>query len=215
MILAVDSSGRELCVALLAPGPDAGIVPVWQWPGGWGNGHSLAGARHQEALFDLVTPLVREAGGWAAVSSLAVVRGPGSYTGLRVGLSAAAGIAYARRLPIHPLSSLSVAAHRLRGEGPMVALVNAGRGRVHAQAFHRSGAVRVPRDEPRLLELVQVAAQYRGVAVGGEPSLTDGLGRPGEAGVPGPQALAAATAEAAGAGEVVGYDGLEGVYGES
>src|SRR5579859_3981039 len=116
MILAVDSSGGELLVAL-AEGPDvlAGLV--------------REGSRHQDYILDAIAEVT--GGRLGDVDAIAVTRGPGSNTGLRVGLSAAAGLAYARRLHIHPISSLEVAAQRAPdGEGALTAVVAAGRGRV-------------------------------------------------------------------------------------
>lgn len=43
---------------------------------------------------------------WEEIKAVSVVNGPGSYTGLRVGLSAAKGICYAWNLPIIPVSTL-------------------------------------------------------------------------------------------------------------
>jgi tRNA threonylcarbamoyladenosine biosynthesis protein TsaB len=83
-------------------------------------------ARDDEVLAEVVTPntqshgrilpaliaqaLERAAVGWDDVDGLAVSIGPGSFTGLRIGLSLAKGIAYAGNLPIAAVSTLEALA---------------------------------------------------------------------------------------------------------
>src|SRR5919109_5392390 len=77
--------------------------------------------------------LVRRAGGRRDdLDGVAAARGPGSFTGLRVGLSLAAGIAYARQVPLHLIDSLMVLARRASGDPATAALRDAGRGEVYA-----------------------------------------------------------------------------------
>ncbi len=77
--------------------------------------------------------LMRRAGGRRDdLDGVAATRGPGSFTGLRVGLSLAAGLAYARHIPLHLIDSLPVVARRATGEPALVALRDAGRGEVYA-----------------------------------------------------------------------------------
>ncbi|MBI5297212.1 MAG: tRNA (adenosine(37)-N6)-threonylcarbamoyltransferase complex dimerization subunit type 1 TsaB [Chloroflexi bacterium] len=66
-----------------------------------------------------------------AVSALGVAIGPGSFTSLRVGLSFAKGLALARRLPLIGIPTLDVvAAAQPLSELPLVATLQAGRGRL-------------------------------------------------------------------------------------
>src|SRR6478609_8756980 len=63
---------------------------------------------HAEALMPLIARVVRESGvGFADLDRIAVTTGPGSFTGLRVGLSAARGIALAAEKPAVGLTTLS------------------------------------------------------------------------------------------------------------
>jgi tRNA threonylcarbamoyl adenosine modification protein YeaZ len=66
------------------------------------------------------------------LEAVVATRGPGSFTGLRVGLSIAAGLAYARHVPLYLIDSLPVLARRVKGDPAPIALRDAGRGEVFA-----------------------------------------------------------------------------------
>lgn len=66
-----------------------------------------------------------------ALGALAVATGPGSFTGLRVGLALAKGLAMARNLPLVGIPTLDfLAAAQPRLEAPLAAVLRAGRGRL-------------------------------------------------------------------------------------
>jgi tRNA threonylcarbamoyl adenosine modification protein YeaZ len=66
------------------------------------------------------------------LDGVVAARGPGSFTGLRIGLSLAAGLAYARHIPLYVADSLPILARRATGEPATLALRDAGRGEVYA-----------------------------------------------------------------------------------
>ena len=76
-----------------------------------------------------------------AVSEIAVVVGPGSYTGIRTGMAAALGIAHARGLPLFGVTSLVPVCLAAREVGAQQgwALADAGRGAVYAMRFDGAG----------------------------------------------------------------------------
>ena len=80
------------------------------------------------------------------LDAVVAARGPGSFTGLRIGLSLAAGLAYARHIPLYAADSLPILARRAIGDPATVALRNAGRGEVYVW---RNGepAKRLPAEE--------------------------------------------------------------------
>jgi tRNA threonylcarbamoyl adenosine modification protein YeaZ len=84
------------------------------------------------------------------LTKVAVVNGPGSFTGLRVGVSFALGLAMGRRIPIVPLPTLELQA--ARGDGAVTAVVDAGRGRFYFRTPDgRTAAgspVEIPTDHP-------------------------------------------------------------------
>src|SRR5205823_6629723 len=97
-------------------------------------------------LARIIALVNRGGGGPDDVDGVAAARGPGSFTGLRVGLSLAAGLAYARHVPLYLIDSLPILARRAIGEPATVALRDAGRAEVYAW---REGepARRMPTDE--------------------------------------------------------------------
>lgn len=73
----------------------------------------------------------------ADLTAVAAARGPGSFTGLRVGLAVAQGLAFARALPLYGVGSLDVLAAGVPpGPEPLWAVLDAGRGRF-ATALYR------------------------------------------------------------------------------
>ena len=100
---------------------------------------------HQERLGGLVRDVVTEAGGQAktgfdAVERIGVTVGPGSFTGLRVGLAFALGLGAALDRPVLGLSTLeALAASVADGGGPVAALIDARRGQVYARLFDAGG----------------------------------------------------------------------------
>lgn len=71
------------------------------------------------------------------IRALAVVSGPGSFTGLRIGVMTAKSLAFARQLPLYACGSLELLATRAlsQGSGSILALMDAGRDALYAAAF--------------------------------------------------------------------------------
>ena len=66
------------------------------------------------------------------LAAIAVAVGPGSFTGLRVGLAAAKGLALAHRLPLLGIPTLDFVAYPHQAQPvPVIAVIQAGRGRVY------------------------------------------------------------------------------------
>ena len=75
------------------------------------------------------------------IEMVAVSIGPGSFTGLRVGLSIAKGLSFALDIPLMPVGSLTAAAypHLSKNNTPVVSFFDAKRGEVFAAAYDYSG----------------------------------------------------------------------------
>ncbi|MGY6555907.1 MAG: tRNA (adenosine(37)-N6)-threonylcarbamoyltransferase complex dimerization subunit type 1 TsaB [Wenzhouxiangella sp.] len=96
---------------------------------------------HANLLLPWIAELLAEAGlGYANLDRIAVGRGPGGFTSLRIGLSAAQGIALAHDLPMVPVSSLATLAESADPEARharILALIDARMGEVFVGAFRR------------------------------------------------------------------------------
>jgi len=102
--------------------------------------------------------LLRGAGMTVAdLEAVVMTRGPGSFTGIRVTLATALGLARGRAIPAHGFSSLLVQAARVRA-GSCLAVQPARRGFVYCQEFDLRGAVPEPLAEPRVIEVAALDA---------------------------------------------------------
>ncbi|MBA4807290.1 tRNA (adenosine(37)-N6)-threonylcarbamoyltransferase complex dimerization subunit type 1 TsaB [Brevundimonas sp.] len=98
---------------------------------------------HQERLGGLARDVVAEAGGgFNALDRIGVTVGPGSFTGLRVGLAFAQGLGAALDRPVVGISALDgLAASLDADDAPVAALIDARRGQVYAKFFIDGAAV--------------------------------------------------------------------------
>lgn len=98
---------------------------------------------HAEALMPLIARVMKRSGiGFPALDRIAVTTGPGSFTGLRVGLSAARGFALAAGKPIVGLTTLTAYAAPLvseTGRHPIISAIDARHDHVYFQAVRGDG----------------------------------------------------------------------------
>ena len=93
---------------------------------------------HQERLAGLVRDTMADAGvRFEALDRIGVTVGPGSFTGLRVGLAFAKGLSLALDRPCVGVGTLEALAASVSGAGTIVAAVDARRGQVYFQPFRR------------------------------------------------------------------------------
>lgn len=126
---------------------------------------------HAEQLLPMVETVRREAGQtYGDVDFLAVTVGPGTFTGVRIGLAAARGLALAAARPLVGVTTLAAVAEGARSEirdaEPILAVLDARRGEVYAQAFDSQGA---PVTDPAAIatdEILSVVPGATGLAVG-------------------------------------------------
>jgi tRNA threonylcarbamoyl adenosine modification protein YeaZ len=150
-ILAIDTALGATSACVMAPG--AGEPEAME---------SIAMERgHAEALLPLIERvLAGTEGGIEAVSRVAVTVGPGSFTGIRIGIAAARAIGLAREAPVVGVSTLAALAAPIiatRTPGLVISAIDARHGAIFAQGFASGGKTLLsarlasPRDVVRAL----------------------------------------------------------------
>jgi tRNA threonylcarbamoyl adenosine modification protein YeaZ len=135
MIFVIDTSSARSAVALLdAKGK---VIREELHPSG--------------ASFDLPARF-RELAAGAQLTKVAVATGPGSFTGLRIGVSFGLGLAMGLRIPVVPLRTLELQA--ARSDEPVLAVTEAGRGRVYFRTPDGRQGLGEPSELPKSEEVV-------------------------------------------------------------
>ncbi len=107
--------------------------------------------RHAARLLPLIAELLQRAGaGWGDVDRLAVGIGPGTFTGLRIGVATARALAAARGIPLAGVSTLESLARNAGPDsgaaatGAVAAVLDARRGEVFAAIWHGDDRMLAP-----------------------------------------------------------------------
>lgn len=113
---------------------------------------------HAEALPPMVDAVMREAGSaYAGLERIVVTIGPGSFTGLRIGLSLARGLGLALGIPVIGIDSLrAIAANATNRGSPLLVAADARRDEVYAALYGSDGTVFIP---PCLLPAADLVAR--------------------------------------------------------
>jgi tRNA threonylcarbamoyladenosine biosynthesis protein TsaB len=127
LILALDTSSPAGSVAVLRDGKVLGVVSTW------------ADEIYSSRIFRHIEFILKELGiGLEQIDVFAVAAGPGSFTGLRVGLTAAKGWAEVYGKPIAAVSALQAVAEQSHSAAPLIApVLDARRSQVY-YGFYRA-----------------------------------------------------------------------------
>ena len=131
---------------------------------------------HAEALLPLLERVIAASGGgFAQIDRVAVTIGPGSFTGLRVGISAARAVGLACEVPVVGVTTLSALMAPLVDDRPArltAAVIDARGGRVYAQAIGPSGRLVIAPAVLTIREVVRSLGSGSVVLVGsGAPAV--------------------------------------------
>ena len=126
MILALDTSTPACTAALFAA--DGSL---------FARADQVIGRGHAEYL----APMIAEMLAGHVPASILVGTGPGSFTGLRIGIACAHGLAIGWDVPLHGLDSLALIAAGAPGDGPVAVAVSGGHGEIFVAEFARPGLI--------------------------------------------------------------------------
>jgi tRNA threonylcarbamoyladenosine biosynthesis protein TsaB len=95
------------------------------------------GYSHAEKLHVFIEDILKEAGITVRdLKAIAISKGPGSYTGLRIGVSAAKGLCYALQIPLISVDTLQVLAQKVtQNDGLIIPMIDARRMEVYSAVF--------------------------------------------------------------------------------
>jgi len=147
MLLALDTATRFISLALY-DGLSVAAEHSWR-----------TGAHHTVELAPQVALLLRRAGvETEKLRGVAVALGPGSYTGLRIGLGFAKGLAFAHSLPLFGVPTFEILMHaQPPTEKRVLAVLEAGRGRVIVAAYEWLSAAWQADGEPTITDWATLA----------------------------------------------------------
>ncbi len=149
LVLALDTTGRSLSAALADGGTPLSEISL-SAPGG-----------HQKLVLEAVDALLRLSGlPLSAVEGLAVTTGPGSFSGVRLGVSVMKGLALGLERPVAGVPALSCLAAQAMLAGVSVwALMDSRRGEVYAAGYEPSPEGLVEISAPRVAKPLEIAAE--------------------------------------------------------
>ena len=125
MILAFETSAKAASVALL----DKGVL--------LGEGYQNTGLTHSQTLMSMAEALLDSCGTTVGdITAVAVANGPGSFTGVRIGVAAAKGLAWGGEIPCYGVSTLEAMAEGLGiYDGYVVPTMDARRNQTYTAIF--------------------------------------------------------------------------------
>ena len=150
-LLALESTAKAASCAVLRDGEV--LASSWQ----------AAGLTHSRTLLPMVEDMLKNSElSLADMDALAVAAGPGSFTGLRIGMAAVKGLAWAAEKPCIPVSTLEAMAWPLAHlEGSIVCAMDARRQQVYNALFEAKNGCLTRLTEDRAIALAELAEELR------------------------------------------------------
>ena len=153
-ILAFETSAKAASVALLDQGKLLGEC------------YQNTGMTHSQTLMVMAEDLLKTAGLTAQdVDAVAVAAGPGSFTGVRIGVAAAKGLAWGRQIPCYGVSTLESMARNLGvWQGYVVPAMDARRSQVYTAIFHAEKGMLTRLEEDMAISLEELKEKIKNFA---------------------------------------------------
>lgn len=160
IVLALDTAGVDCAAAVYDSGSDSVMGEVTE----------TIGRGHAEYLMHVVDEALAKAGvALSAIERVVVTVGPGSFTGIRIGVAAARGFALSLNIYAVGVTTLEVMAATARAQNPgksVLAAIDAKREEIYLQTFDADGS---PLDEARAATIDEartIAAAFDGIVTG-------------------------------------------------
>ena len=150
-ILAFETSAKAASVALMENGKLLG------------ESYQNTGLTHSQTLMVMAEDLLKTAGLTAQdVEAVAVAAGPGSFTGVRIGVAAAKGFAWGAQIPCYGVSTLEAMARNLGvWQGYVVPAMDARRSQVYTAIFHAEKGVLTRQEEDMAISLEELKEKIK------------------------------------------------------
>jgi len=133
LILALESSAKAASCAIASVGEDGKITRLGEY-------FQNCGLTHSQTLLKMTEDLLNNCGVKIGdITKIAVAKGPGSFTGIRIGIAAAEGLAWGADLPLTGVSTLAAMARNCPLDGIIVPAMDARRGEIYTAAFSKAG----------------------------------------------------------------------------
>lgn len=128
------------------------------------------GKGHAEHLMAVIADALKQSGvGYADLGAIAVSTGPGSFTGVRVGVSTARGLALALKIPAIGVTTLEALAQEARQKfsgRAVLAVLDAGREEIHAAFYDDAANLRYGPAVTTLAEMIEMSTAHTPVLIG-------------------------------------------------
>lgn len=151
-ILAVETSAKSVSTAVVENG--APLAYAYQ----------CTGLTHSRTLMPMVDAMLKNAElTMEQIDAVAVAAGPGSFTGLRIGIAAVKGLAWAAEKPVFSVSTLEAMAQNLAHmDGLIVCAMDARRSQVYNALFEAKGGSLTRLTPDRALSIAELAEELKG-----------------------------------------------------
>ncbi|KFZ31620.1 hypothetical protein IDSA_02660 [Pseudidiomarina salinarum] len=149
VVLALDTSTEQCSVAIIAGERRASRAVVTP-------------REHAQRILGLITDVLDELElRLADVTALVCGHGPGSFTGVRIGVSVAQGLAFSQQLPVYPVNTLAALAQqaiRKHQAETIVSAIDARMNEVYLASFRNDNGLAVAVQPPQMAPLTPLAA---------------------------------------------------------
>lgn len=151
LILAFETSAKAASVALFQDGKLLG------------ESYQNTGLTHSQTLMVMAEDMLKQCGFAAKdVTHVAVAAGPGSFTGVRIGVAAAKGLTWGLQVPCHGVSTLESMALGLGAfQGTVCPVMDARRNQVYNALFDAESGILTRRSEDRAIALSELAEELK------------------------------------------------------